>query len=202
MAEKHYTLQLNAKVQPLDRWEMFEDPIMELLEKEWIWEIDWWGTSFDQETWEIFYCDVEIYLNDDSAESRENLIKAINKVWVPKGSFLIFIDGEEPDYDDEEADIPDSTKLEIWTLEWLRFSINWTELPEEVYKNNDINKVIDDLIDLMEAEKSWTYYSYITRNTHTDLIFYWNSVAKRKEIVEKYAPNNPLCEKSLIEQIA
>jgi len=26
---------------------------------------------------------------------------------------LIFIDGEEPDYDDEEADIPDSTKLEI-----------------------------------------------------------------------------------------
>lgn len=202
MAEKHYTLQLNAKVQPLDRWEMFEDPIMELLEKEWIWEIDWWGTSFDQETWEIFYCDVEIYLNDDSAESRENLIKLINKVWVPKGSFLIFIDGEEPDYDDEEADIPDSTKLEIWTLEWLRFSINWTELPEEVYKNNDINKVIDDLIDLMEAEKVWTYYSYVTRNTHTDLIFYWPLFEKMKEIVEKYAPNNPLCEKFLIEQIA
>ncbi|RKW24766.1 hypothetical protein D8B46_00750, partial [Candidatus Gracilibacteria bacterium] len=199
MAEKHYTLQLNAKVQPLDRGEMFEDPIMELLEKEGIGEIDGGGTSFDQETGEIFYCDVEIYLNDDSAESRENLIKLINKVGVPKGSFLIFIDGKEPDYDDEEADIPESTKLEIGTLEGLKFSINGTELPDEVYKNSDINKVIDDLIDLMEAEKVGTYYSYVTRNTHTDLIFYGNSFAKMKEIVEKYIPTYPLCEKSLIE---
>lgn len=192
MTEMHYTLQLNAKVQPLDRWDIFEDPISEALEKMDLWEVDGWWSLLDWEWW-IQYCDVEIYLKDGSEENRKKLLEILEKFPIPKGSFLKYFPDEESD---EMIEIP------VWNLECICLSLNWFELDDEVYKNSDINKVIDDLIENFNKkdENLFKYFWYAVREKYTDLYFYGTSFEEMKKIVEEYVPTYPLCEKSIIKK--
>ncbi|PZM83884.1 hypothetical protein DLH72_03200 [Candidatus Gracilibacteria bacterium] len=192
MTEMHYTLQLNAKVQPLDRGDIFEDPISEVLEKMDLGEVDGGGSLLDGEGG-IQYCDVEIYLKDGSEENRKKLLEILEKFPIPKGSFLKYFPDEESD---EMIEIP------VGNLECICLSLNGFELDDEVYKNSDINKVIDDLIENFNKkdENLFKYFGYAVREKYTDLYFYGTSFEEMKKIVEEYVPTYPLCEKSIIKK--
>lgn len=191
--EKHYTLQLNAKTQPMHRWDWFEDPLDEMLQESQIGGVDGGGTMMNPETGMIDFCDLEIYLDDNSQEKYEKLLKIIEILNVPKGSFLKFFKNE----DDEKI-----TEIPVGNLEGLDFALNGTELADEVYQNYDINDVIDNIVTAMQEEEIGNFYSFHEWNTHTHLFFYGKNFEKMKEIIETSTKDNPLCEKSIISQIA
>ena len=177
------TLQLNARLQPLDRGDIYEDYIIEVLEENGVGSIDGGGTLL-QENGEVEYCDIEITLEEGNEESIEFLLEVIEAIQVPKGSLL---------YNED-------VKYEVGTLEGLALYMNGTDLPDEVYRNCDINVVIEKLEELLED--SGEYYSYWEGPQDTALYFYGDSYEKMKKIMEPFLREYPLCQKCRVVQIA
>ena len=81
------TLELNARLQPLDRGDFYEDPILEALEACGCGYVDGGGTLM-QESGEVALCDIHIVLNGNTKENMDALLRIIDEIAVPKGSFL------------------------------------------------------------------------------------------------------------------
>jgi len=179
----HLTLQLNAKLQPIDRGEFFEDPITEALETSKCGTTDGGGTM-QEATGEIEFCDIEILLKDNKRESVDKLLQVIDKIGVPKGSFL-HADGFEQS---------------VGTLEGLALYLNGTELSEEVYENCDINYVIEKIDELLSG--SGQFYSHWEGPKYTALYYYGISFEEMKQRMTPFLSEYPLCQKCRVEQIA
>jgi len=180
----HYvTLQLNAKLQPLDRGDIYEDPIIEALEACGCGVVDGGGTGL-QESGEVDFCDVAISLNSNSKENLECLLRIIDELAVPKGSFI----------KDENLEIP------VGTLEGLALYVNGTDLPNEVYESCDINYVADKINELLG--QSGKLYSHWQGPQDTALYFYGTSFAEMNEKMAGFLQEYPLCQKCRVEQIA
>lgn len=178
----YLTLKLNARFQPKHRFEL-EDALQEILGKEQVGEITGGGTA-QKPDGEISYCDIEIYLANDKLENARWLADLLNKIGIPKGSVL---QGIEPE-------------IEVGTLEGLAYYSNGIDLPEEVYKNCDINYVIEQMEQAMEG--IGRMYSYWESDTYTALYFYGTSFAEMKKRIEPFIASYPLCQKCRVEQIA
>lgn len=176
------TLKLNARFQPKHRFEL-EDALQEILEKEQMGEITGGGTALNPDG-EIAYCDIEIHLEDETADSVKWLADLLNSMGIPKGSVL---QGVEPE-------------MKVGTLEGLAYYSNGTDLPDEVYQTCDINYVIEQMEQAMEGIGQM--YSYWVSATHTALYFYGSSFAEMKQRIEPFLAVYPLCQKSRVEQIA
>lgn len=178
------TLNLNARLQPMHRHEL-EDELKELLDNENLGEIVGGGT-LQRPDGEIESCDIEIELNDDSAESLNRLVELVGQLDIPKGSALLCIEPE--------------LKIEVGTQEGLAYYSNGTDLPDEVYENCDINHVIEQMEAAMEGIGG--FYSYWEGSKWTALYFYGDSFVEMKQRIEPFIASYPLCQKSRIEQIA
>lgn len=179
-----YTLQLNAKLQPLDRGDL-EDIIDEFLSEEDLGNTSGGGTLLSgNENNEIEYCDIEIELNDTS-EAVEKLLQKLEEIGIPKGSKL---------YNEDFSQ-------EVGTLEGLGLYINGTDLPKEVYETTDINVVFDTVSDILKDILVIT--SYHEGNKDTALYFYLRgSFIDAKERIKDFVASYPLCEKCRIVKIA
>lgn len=176
------TLKLNARFQPMHRFEL-EDALQEILEREHMGEVTGGGTA-QKPDGEIAYCDIEIHLVNDEADSVKWLVNLLNAIGIPKGSIL---QGVEPE-------------VEVGTLEGLAYYSNGVDLPDEVYTTCDINYVIEQMEQAMEG--IGRMYSYWEGGTYTALYFYGSSFAEMKQKIEPFIATYPLCRKSRIEQIA
>jgi len=181
----HLTLNLNARLMPIDRGDIFEDPIDNALKKSGIGEVDGGGTLLS-ETGEIENCDVEICLYEKSDVNYEKLQSLLAHMGIPKGSFLI-CENEE-------------TKQEIGDFEGLALYLNGTDLDSEVYESCDINFVISELVRILDGEHK--YYSYWEGSKETALYFYGQSFEKMRELLSSFVEEYPLCQKCRIVQIA
>ena len=177
------TLELNAKLQPLHRGDLYEDPIAEALEVCGCGAVDGGGTLMEKNG-EVALCDVHIGLKENSEELINCLLRVIEEKAVPKGSFL----------KGEGIEIP------VGTLEGLALYLNGTELPAEVYQTSDINYVIEKLNELLAS--SGQLYSWWEGPQDTALYFYGASFAEMKEKMADFLAEYPLCQKCRIEQIA
>lgn len=178
---QHYTLQLNARLSPLDRGEIYEDPICEMLEQAKIGSVDGGGTMMSKGG-EVAFCDVEIDLND--GVSVEQLLKSIEKICVPKGSVLR----------------GGGTEVSVGNLEGFAIYINGTELPDEVYENCDVNVVVEELSKAME--RCGKFFSHWQGPQDTALYFYGPSFAAMQQAAAPFVAQYPLCQKCKIMQIA
>lgn len=177
----YLTLQLNARLRPLDRGELYEDPLLEILEEQSLGSIGGGGTALNPNR-EVAYCDIEISLN--RKEDRDKLVNILLDMGIPKGSLLR----------DEETDYP------LGTLEGLALYLNGTQLPDEVYQTCDINYVINQLIQILGPAGG--FYSYWEGPQDTALYFYGPSFSEMKALMEPFLSSYPLCQKCRIEQIA
>ncbi|GHV01149.1 hypothetical protein FACS1894211_10270 [Clostridia bacterium] len=175
---------INAKLQPLDRGAIFENPLDALLKKVGCGYIDGGGTLLDGEGKEFVNCDISIYLTDDSTKNRESLIAVLNTL-APKGSKLC---------EDGKADI------EVGVLEGFAVYLNGTDLPGEVYKTSDVNLVITKIKKAFGNECLYT--SYWQGPTETALYYYGTSFNKMKELATPFLDSYPLCQKCRTVQIA
>jgi hypothetical protein len=184
----HVTLNLNARLQPFHRYEIFEDPVAGALEKQGIGCVDGGGTLLET-TGEIRECDVEIFLYEKSAEHFTRLRDILAPFGVPKGSFLVF-ENEQGEFE----------RHEIGDAEGLALYLNGTDLEDEVYKTCDSNYVISEVVRLLGGE--YTYYSYWQGPEETALYFYGNSFENMNTLITPFIEEYPLCRKCRVVQIA
>ena len=176
------TLKLNAKFQPMHRFEL-EDALQEILEQTGNGEVTGGGTA-QGEFGEVEYCEIEIFLNDSKEDQVTWLKNLLNKMGIPKKSSL---NG-------------DGVSVEVGTLEGLAYYSNGQDLSKEVYETCDINYVIEQMEEAMDGIGSM--YSYWEGPKYTGLYFYGTSFVEMKKRIEPFIAKYPLCQKCKIEQIA
>lgn len=176
------TLTLNARLQPEQRYEYYEKMLNKALKKAKLGVVDGGGTMFTEEEGPL-ECDINI---DCYADKKEALLEFLRPVPAPKGSKLIFDDGDEVH--------------EIGDLEGMAVYLNGTELGDEVYAECDVNYVISEMCKRMADELA--FLSFWTGNKETALYFYGKSFERMKAATADFTESYPLCRKCRIEQIA
>lgn len=183
----YITVHLNAKFQPVDRFEL-EDALQSVLEKLELGEVDGGGTAMSP-SGEISSCDIEVCLKDNSQETIDKLSDILNHFGIPKNSKLQY-----------QNVLQEAVETDIGTLEGLALYLNGTDLPHETYKNCDINYVIEKINELLQ--NSGKMYSYWEGPSETALYFYGESYENMLKLVQPFLNDYPLCEKCRVTQIA
>ncbi|CAM1340951.1 hypothetical protein [Tenacibaculum amylolyticum] len=178
---------LNDKVMPIDRGEIYEDPLNEFLKNKNIGEVTGGGTM-QLKSGELEYCDVEIKLDTDEIDDNKIrlVIEKLEELGAPKGSKLIIEKTEQ--------------KIEFGKKEGLGIYLDGVNLDEEVYKNSDSNFVVSEIKrltgDTTETVRFWE------NNEETALYFYSDSFDNMNESIKEFINEYPLCKGARIEQIA
>ncbi|MBF0691618.1 hypothetical protein IR150_08980 [Providencia alcalifaciens] len=181
------TVTLNAKIDPARRADLEDafDQAMEKLGKEGQIQVSGGGTQLG-ENGEVVECDIELALTDASDENISLIIQMFSAMLAPKGSRLT-IHGED-------------VQIDFGTDEGLAIYFNGTELPDEVYENNDINDLFDQLDEAVEDIGG--IHGVWDGPTETAFYFYGSSFAEMEAILRPLLDANPLCEKCRVVQTA
>lgn len=175
-------LKLNAKLQPVHRFEL-EDTLQEILVQTGNGEVVGGGT-IQNPNGEVAYCEIEISLNNKNGDTVNWLTNLLNRMGIPKKSSLNW----------------DGKSIDVGTLEGMAYYSNGQDLSEEVYATCDINYVIQQMESAMNG--IGRMYSFWEGQKYTVLYFYGTSFVEMKKCVEQFVSEYPLCQNSLIEQIA
>lgn len=181
----HVTVNLNDRVQPIHRGEIYEDPLDAFLRAQKLGAVDG-GGSLLSEIGEIQYCDVEVDLTDTSDDALALLARQVEILGAPRGSKLILGTGRD--------DIP------IGQNEGLAAYLNGTELPDSVYAEYDSNVVYRTFAQLLGNEGS--IHSYWQGPTETALYMYGPSFERMHSLLKDFMASYPLCEKARVVQTA
>lgn len=174
-------LHLNARLMPVDRGEIFEDRIYDFMSERGWGEVTGGGT-LQSRTGEVESCDIDIEV---VPKHKDEFVDFIKRLYIiPKGSRLRI--GEE--------------SFEVGESEGLALYLNGTELPDEVYKSNDINELIEKLDDAVSGIGA--RYSYFEGNTETALYYYGRSFSELNGKIADIVKSHPLCQKCRVVQIA
>jgi hypothetical protein len=180
------TAQLNHLLMPLDRGDIYEEPLDEALKKSNLGEVDGGGTM-QKKTGEIEFIDVEIILNN-LEEGIPFLLNKLEELGAPKSSILHIQDESKP------------KQIEFGKKEGLAIYLDGIKLPKEVYENSDINDLIEKLnnsiINIGKMESYWQ------GETETALYFYGENAEKIKHNFIPTLENYPLCKGCRIVTIA
>ena len=176
---------LNARAQPLDRGEVFEDPLSDILQAAGIGEVTGGGTMLGEEG-EIEFCDLEIMVPEATDAVLGAIREALEGLGAPKGSRLIWNDGVN--------------ELEFGTLEGLAVYLNGTDLPDAVYEQSDASFVYEELGRLVGSEGR--VVSHWGGPRETALYLYGRSAKTMLARIRPFLDSYPLCDKARIVTIA
>ena len=180
------TVTLNDKIQPIDRGDVYEDPLDEWLKSKNYGEVTGAGTHLT-ESGEITGCDLEIFLsggNDPHVISQ--MIAKLEEWGAPKGSKLTIEESEK--------------EIAFGKKEGLGIYLNGESLDPEVYQNCDINVVLSELQRLTNCEEEVA--RFWEGGSETALFFYGPSFAHMKNEISKFITTYPLCKDAKVVQIA
>jgi hypothetical protein len=181
----YITAQLNARLMPLDRGAIFEDPLDEMLQRFDIGCIDGGGTQ-QSKSGEIDFCDIEIETKDLDEATVIKIVEMLESLGAPKGSILKFA-GQQPD-------------MPIGRHEGLAVYLNGTDLPEDVYQKCDVNFVYSEFNRLMSG--AGRVLSHWSGPVETALYLYGSSFAEMREAITSFLSTYPLCQRCRVVQIA
>jgi hypothetical protein len=177
---------LNARVQPLDRGEFFEDPLDEALRQANIGEVTGGGTQLADEPAGIAWCEVEIELAEASDNAFQKVISILENLKAPKGSKLI--------------DPMSNREYLFGVSDGLALFLNGTDLPAETYATSGINELVEQCIKVLGSDGrllgNWE------GSKEVGLYFYGGSFARMKSALEPIITHHPLCQSCRLEQIA
>ena len=122
---------INIRMQPIDRGESFEDPLLEALEEQELGTVTGGGCGLT-ENHEIEFCGGDIEL-EDLEEGIPFLVGLLEELGAPAGSRLEYQDG------DREVALPFGKE------EGVGVYLDGVGLPKEVYETSDVNELIDRL---------------------------------------------------------
>jgi hypothetical protein len=128
---------LNVRAQPLDRGEVFEDPLDQILQAAGTGQVTGGGTMLGTDG-EIEFCDIEITVPDATDATLDAIREALEGLGAPKGSRLIWNDG--------------ANELAFGSFEGVGVYLNGTDLPDEVYEQSDLGFVYEEFGRLLGSE--------------------------------------------------
>jgi hypothetical protein len=181
----HVTVTLNARIQPLHRGEIYEDPLSEWLREHDLGEVNGGGTM-QAVSGEIEYCDIEVELKALSEENLTRMVTILEQLGAPKGSRLTV--------ESSGRQIP------IGIHEGMAVYLNGTDLPDQVYAECDSNVVYGEFDRLLE--QAGRVHSYWQGPTETAFYMYGASFEQMKTRLHDFMASYPLCQRARIEQIA
>jgi hypothetical protein len=176
---------LNARLQPVDRGALYEDPLDQALREAGLGSVTGGGTQL-AETGELEHCDIEIELADGTWERLEVVVALLERLGAPKGSRLLVDRGERD--------------IRFGSSEGLAVYLNGTDLSDDVYRDSDVNYVYDEFNRLLDGIGS--VHSYWEGPTETALYAYGSSFEEMRAALAGFIESYPLCERARLVQIA
>lgn len=183
---EYVTARLNARVQPIDRGEYFEDPLDETLKENNLGAVTGGGTQLAEDPAGIAFCDVEINIHEASQEALQTIANRLETLGAPKGSKLIV--------ENTGQEVP------FGTQEGIAVYLNGVDLPDDVYKACDFDTVVSEFNRMM-GDKG-VYRGYWQGARETGVYCYGPSYSKMKAAIEPFLNSYPLCCGARVEQIA
>lgn len=185
-SENFVVATLNDKVMPIDRGDIYEDPLDEFLKENYIGKVTGGGTM-QLESGELQYCDIEIKIESDEIDSHiPVIIRKLEELGAPKGSKITIEKTKQ--------------KIEFGIKEGLAIYLDGVNLDKEVYKSSDSNFVVSEIKRLIgdktEIVRFWE------NNFETALYFYSDSFISMNNSIKDFVKEYPLCKGARIEQIA
>jgi hypothetical protein len=177
--------QLNARLQPLHRGEIYEDPLDAELKAAKLGEVSGGGSLLSTDG-EIEYCDIEIRVSHSVQEASELVLKVLEGLHAPKGSVL-HIESE-------------GRKVKFGTSEGLAIYLNGTDLSDEVYQQCDSNFVYSEMDRLLDG--LGRVHSFWQGPRETAFYLYGSSFIAMKDRLVPFLSSYPLCQQCRVEQIA
>ena len=165
------------RIDPMERNERYEDPLQEALELRGFGEITGGGTM-QQKSGEIEYCGIDLSLTE-LEESVEFVCRFLEERGAAKGSCL------ELSNDGKNKVVP------FGIAEGIGIYIDGVNLPDEVYRECDINVVIEEFSRLLDGEGE--IRGHWQGPTETALYIYGGSGAEMRELLADYMKSYPLC---------
>lgn len=172
------TAQFNHKIGPLQRGDVYEDPLIGELDRLGIGEVDGGGTMQNKDG-EIDFCDIHMFLSSPE-KNIPHVIAFLENLGAPKGSKFRVYAGENI-----KQEIPFGTR------EGFGVYLDGVNLPDEVYRDCDSNFVLSELNRLVsghgEVESHWQ------GPRETALYVYGDSNTIMKSLIADFIASYPLC---------
>ncbi|MGS2727954.1 hypothetical protein ACU8DI_15215 [Psychroserpens sp. BH13MA-6] len=183
----YIVITLNDKCMPLDRGEIYGNPLDEFIQSSQIGELVGGGTM-QLETGEIEYCDLEVLLDLDEVNDNhiKSIINKLEELGAPKGSKLRIEKTEQI--------------IEFGKKEGLAIYIDGVNLDKEVYEKCDSNFVVSEIKKLINDNSD--IVRFWQGNTETGIYFYSDSFEKMNESITEFVNEYPLCKNARIKKIA
>jgi hypothetical protein len=178
--------QLNARIMPVARGKRFETPLAEALAENGFGEVGGGGT-LQQQSGEIEYCGIDVDLTDIE-NGAPFVCKFLTDRGAPKGSKLTYT------YEGKKVE------LAFGEAEGIAIYLNGTDLPADVYKQSDINVVIESINRLLGNRGS--IRGHWQGPTETALYMYGRSATDMRTAISEFVAAYPLCQRARIETIA
>ena len=177
---------LNARIMPVARAEVFEIPLDEALAERGIGEVAGGGT-LQAKDGEIIHCGLDVDL-ELTPSNLEFVCGFLARRGAPKGSKLQF------ERNGVEEEVP------FGHTEGIGVYLNGTDLPDEVYKNSDVNVVME-TFDKLTSDVC-VLRGYWRGPRETALYMYGPSSAELQSRISPFMAEYPLCQKARIVQLA
>jgi hypothetical protein len=174
-------VRLNDRVQPLDRGSRYEDPLQEMLsERKWG-KVTGGGTQLSEDG-EIAFCDVELELTTVTPDILRAIADTLESFGAPTGSEI-------------QSDPP----VPFGATRGLAIYLNGTDLPDETYRDCDVDFVYSEFDRLLQGIGS--VHSHWQGPTETALYVYGRSADDMRNALQPFLETYPLCERARVVQI-
>lgn len=183
--KQYLVASVNAKIMPLDRGELFEEPLDGVLKAAGLGEVSGGGT-LQAKSGEIEHCDVEIECNGVSDELVALVISTLEGLGAPKGSTLLIE--------------TQNRKLPFGTLEGMAVYLNGTDLPDATYRDSDSDFVRDEFERLLGQEGR--VLGWWQGPTETALYMYGATFSVMQDRLASFISTYPLCQQCRVVRIA
>jgi len=178
--------QLNARIMPVARGKYYQTPLAEALAENGLGEVGGGGTM-QMKGGEIEYCGIDVDLFEVE-EGGRFVCDFLTARGAPKGSKLCY------EYMGNDIELP------FGVAEGLAIYLNGTELPDDVYRQSDINVVMESVDRLLG--KRGAIEGYWEGPTETALYLYGESANEMRMTIAPFMAEYPLCQRARIEKIA
>jgi hypothetical protein len=175
----YLTIKLNSRLRPLDRGDVFEDPLQEVLDKHAPGTVISGGGTLLGPDGEPTQSDVEIDLEGDPQAGLKTVIEALESLGAPKGS---------------TASLGEADPVAFGRYEGLGLYLNGSDLPDNVYIDNDVNELIGTLVERLGADGAM--HSYWEGPRETALYLYGPSAQRMRELIADVVDSHPLAHQS------
>ena len=180
----HAEVRLNARLQPKHRIQIYERPLEMLLADAAPGSAITGGGSMITPNDGIAYCDLELSLTGASATTTRTVIDALESYGAPIGSWVQI--GQDP-------------KIPFGRCHGFALSLDGTSLPEQVYRENDVNDLISILSD--ELGKEAALQSWWEGNGRTTMYFYGLDADHITTVLSSAESRFPLAQKSTVTRL-